>query len=107
MPDAVRAVLGGFLVLAAAVWIGGFVTPTVVARAARAAIAPAERIAFFRRVGRSQAVVAGLAFAVGLASGTSLLYGRTWNGVLTATVAVAAGLVVATMLGVAQARHMT
>lgn len=107
MPDLVRATLSGVLVLAAAVWVGGFVTLVVVARVARQTVGPAERVAFFRRLGRGYAVVAGPALAVALASGASLLYDHRWDGMLVATLIVAAALVAATLVGVAQARQMT
>lgn len=107
MPELARATLGGVLVLAAAVWVGGFVTLVVVARVARQTVGAAERVAFFRRLGRVYGVVAGLALTLALASGASLLYDHRWDAVLSATAIVAAALVVATVVGVGQARHMT
>lgn len=106
-PSAAHAALVGVLVLATAVWVGGFVALVVVARAARHAVSMPERIAFFRAVGRSYGVVAGVALVVGLASGAVLLAGRSWTGSLVATVVVAGLLVAATVVGVAQARRMT
>lgn len=107
MPEAARATLTGLLVLAAAVWVGGFVTLVVVARVARDTVGAAERVAFFRRLGRVYAVVGGLALALALASGAGLLYDHSSNGVVVATAIVAAALVAATVVGVGQARQMT
>lgn len=107
LPETARAALAGVLVLAAAVWLGGFVTLVVVVRVAHQTLGPAERVAFFRRLGRRYGMVAGLALALALATGASLLYQRRWDGPLTATAVVAAGLVAATVLGVTQARQMT
>lgn len=107
MPDAVRATLGVVLVLAAAVWVGGLVTLVVVTRVARRTVGPAERVAFFRQLGRVYLIVGGLALALALASGAGLLLGRPWNGLLIATAAGAAALVATTVVGVIQARQMT
>ncbi len=107
MPDTARATLAGVLALAAAVWVGGFVALVVVARVARQTVGPAERVAFFRRLGRVYGAVGGLALGLALASGASLLYDHRWDSRLTATAIVAAGLIAATVVGVAQARRMT
>lgn len=107
MPEAARVALGGVLVLAAAVWVGGFAALVVVAGVARQTVGPAERVAFFRGLGRTYGMVAGLALVLALASGAGLLYGHPRDGLLTATAIVAAGLVAATVVGVAQARRMT
>ena len=68
---------------------------------------PAERIAFFRGLGRSYGVVGGLSLLVALGTGAALLGGRTWSATLTITTLAAATLVVATVVGVVQARRMT
>ena len=91
------------LVLATAVWIGGLVAIFVVARVADATLAAAERVAFFRGLGRAY----GLADGVALASGAVLASRYRWDGDLAANLVVAAGLVAATAAGVAQARQMT
>jgi hypothetical protein len=105
--SALHTALVGVLVFAAAVWVGGFVTLVVVARAARHTIGAAERVAFFRALGRGYGVVSGVALLVGLVSGALLLAGRPWTGPVIATVAVAALLVAGTVAGVAQARRLT
>lgn len=93
--------------LAAAIWVGGFVALVVVTWVARVTLEPAARVVFFATLGRGYGVVGGLALLVGLATGALLLAGRPWDGVLVATVTVAALLVVSTIVGVAQAHRMT
>lgn len=107
MPHEVRAALAGVLILAAAVWIGGFVAIVVVARVASRTLGPAERVPFFRALGRTYGVVGTVALAVALGTGTSLVYGRPWDGALIATVVVAVALVATLATGVVQARRMT
>lgn len=107
MSHEVRAALAGVLILATAVWIGGFVAIVVVARAARRALGPAERVAFFRALGRTYGVVGTGALVVALGTGASLVYGRPWDGALVAAVVVAAALVATLAAGVVQARRMT
>jgi uncharacterized membrane protein len=107
MPHEIRVALVGVLILAAAVWIGGFVAIVVVARVAGRTLGPAERVAFFRALGRTYGVVGTVALVVALGTGVSLVYGRPWDGALIVTVVVAAALVAALATGVVQARRMT
>ncbi|HVV20428.1 MAG TPA: hypothetical protein VHF06_13400 [Pseudonocardiaceae bacterium] len=106
-PSAPHSVLVGLVVFAAAVWVGGFVALVVVARAARRTIGAAERVAFFRVLGRGYGAVSGVALLVGLASGALLAAGRPWTGPVIAAVVVAVLLVAGTGVGVAQARRLT
>jgi hypothetical protein len=107
MPPTAEATLAAVLVLATAVWAGGLVAIFVVARVAHRTLGPAERIAFFRSLGRAYGLVGGTALVVALASGAVLASRHPWDGQLTASMAVAAGLVIATVGGIAQARRMT
>jgi uncharacterized membrane protein len=93
--------------LAASIWVGGLVAIVVVARAASATLEPAQRVAFFRALGRSYGVVGSVALLVALATGALLLHGHPWDGLLIATALAAAALLVATAVGIAQARAMT
>jgi uncharacterized membrane protein len=102
-----ETVVAGFFAFAAAIWVGGFIAIGVVARAAAPTIGPADRVAFFRALGRSYGVVGGVALVVALGTGAVLLSGRPWDAALISTVAVAAALVLATVTGVLQARRMT
>jgi uncharacterized membrane protein len=109
LPQQADAALTGVLVFAAAVWVGGLVAIFVVARVARRTLRPAERVAFFRCLGRAYGPVGGLALALALVSGAVLLSGHPWDGQVTAaTAAAAAGCLVAvTVAGVMRARRMT
>jgi uncharacterized membrane protein len=93
--------------LAASIWVGGLVAILIVARAASATLDPAARVAFFRALGRSYGVVGSVALLVALATGAALLRGHPWDGLLIATAIAAATLLVATGVGMAQARAMT
>ncbi|MGH3245473.1 MAG: hypothetical protein ACRDOI_04560 [Trebonia sp.] len=107
LPRAAETPLVAVLLLATAVWIGGLVVIFVVARVAHATLGTRERVAFFRGLGRTYGVVGGVALAVALASGAILAATYRWDGRLTASAVVAAGLVAATGAGVVQARQMT
>ncbi|MBS1887389.1 MAG: hypothetical protein JSU06_09390 [Actinobacteria bacterium] len=93
--------------LSAAIWIGGLVAIFVVARAASATLDPPQRIAFFRVLGRTYGIVGTIALLVALASGAILLAGHPWDALLLATAIVAAALLLALAVGMAQARAMT
>ncbi|MCO5173218.1 MAG: hypothetical protein M9914_03420 [Trueperaceae bacterium] len=95
------------LVVSASVWLGGLLTMPVVARAASATLAPLDRVAFFRALGRAYLPVGGSALTLALLSGAVLLREREWDGLLVASAITAAALVGALALGVAQARRMT
>lgn len=99
--------LEGFLVFAAAVWVGGLVAIFVVARVAQRTLQPRERVAFFRGLGRAYGPVGGIALAVALGCGAALLSGHAWDGALIAATVLAACLVGVTVAGVVQARRMT
>ncbi len=107
MPPSAETSLTAVLVLATAVWIGGLVAIFVTARVAHATLGVAERVTFFRGLGRAYGPVGGVALAVALASGAALASERSWSGQLTASAAVAAALVAVTAAGVVQARRMT
>ncbi len=107
MSATVQVVLAGLLVLSASIWVGGLVTIAVVARAASGTLTAADRVAFFRALGRSYGIVGGCALVVALGTGAGLLAGRQWDAALIVAAAVAAALVVVTAVGVLQARRMT
>lgn len=101
------AVVTGILILASCVWVGGLVTIAVVARAASRALEPPARVALFRVVGRMYNVVGNTALAVAFGAGAYLVYGRPWDGRLTAAAVLATVLTAALGVGIAQARRMT
>lgn len=101
------AVLTVILLLATAVWLGGFVAIAIVARVAARTLDPAARVDFFRALGRTYAVVGPAALVIAYAAGGVLLRGHPWDGVLVTTVAVAAALAAILAAGMVQARRMT
>jgi hypothetical protein len=107
LAQAASQTLAGFLILGAAVWLGGLVAIFVVARVAQRTLQPAQRVAFFRGLGRAYGPVGGLALAGAIGCGAALLYGHAWDGTLIAAVVVTVCLVSVTAAGVAQARRMT
>lgn len=108
MTDTLRAVLLGVFTLGSCVWVGGYVAIAVVARVASRTIEPAQRVAFFRGLGRSYLLVGGSALLVALATGAGLASDHVGDqGLLVATVAVAAVLIVSLVVGVVQARRLT
>ena len=72
-----------------------------------AAGASAQRVVFFRGLGRSYLLVGTPALVVALGTGAALVERHAWDGLLVATAVVAAALVVSLVIGVAQARRMS
>ena len=93
--------------LAASIWIGGFVAIGVVAKVARAQLEPAQRVAFFRHLGRTYLRVGGAALAVALVCGGVLLASGPWTTAKSAAVVLGVCLAAVTVAGVLQARAMT
>lgn len=102
-----HVVLGGFLVLAAAVWVGGIVTLIIVAQVTTRTLEPSNRVAFFRALGKMYGIVAGTALAVALGTGAALVYDRFDEGPVVASGVVTAALVLFLAVGIVQARRMT
>jgi hypothetical protein len=92
--------------LTGSVWAGGLVAIGVAAQSARRELAPDQQIAFFRTLGRSYLRVGGSALIIALACGMALLTRDSWNDEKTATVGVAAALIIVTALAVVQARAL-
>jgi uncharacterized membrane protein len=107
MPDTSQKILLGVFTLASCIWVGGYVAIAVVARVAARVLAPDQRVAFFRGLGRTYGIVGGAALAVALGTGAGLLRDRSWDATVTTTAVLAAALVVASAVGVMQARRMT
>lgn len=101
------AVVTGLLILATAVWLGGIVAIFVVARVASRTLEPAARVRLFRGLGRSYGIVGNTALAVAYGCGAYLVYGRPWNGQLTAAAVVATALFGVTAAGIVSARRMS
>ena len=92
--------------LAAAVWVGSLAALAVVTRVARKTLEPQTRVAFFRALGRRYGVVGGGALVIAIGTGAILLRDQDWTGALTVLTVLTAALVLATLLGIAQARHV-
>lgn len=107
MSDTAQTILLGVFTLATSIWVGGYIAIAVVAHVAARALPPAERVAFFRSLGRTYGILGSAALVVALGTGGALLSDRRWDAMLTAAVAVAAALVMLTVAGMAQARRMT
>lgn len=93
--------------LAACVWVGGFVAIGVVHRVARRELDAPAGVAFFRSLGRSYGKVGGSALAVAMLTGAALLARHGWDRTAGAAALLALALVLATVAGVEQARRMT
>jgi uncharacterized membrane protein len=100
------AVLTGVLVLAAAIWIGGYVAIAVVARVSARTLSPPARIAFLRDLGRAYGLIGTSALVLALAVGAGLLHAHAWDALVTGAVAVAAALVGSVVVGMTQAHRI-
>lgn len=108
MSSTVHAVLLGVFTLGSCIWVGGYVAIAVVARVASRTLEPAQRVAFFRGLGRSYLLVSGPALVVALGTGAGLASDHAGDyGLLLATLVVAVALIASLVVGVAQARRMT
>lgn len=107
LPFALERTLLGLLMLAAGVWIGGFIAITIVSATSKKSLGTHERIALFRGLGRSYLRVAVIAFVVVTVPGAVLLAFRPWDGYSLAVVLLAVALVIVTALAVRQARQLT
>jgi hypothetical protein len=100
-------VLQFVLVLATSIWVGGLVTIAVVARVTSRTLTAAERVHFFRDLGRTYGPVGGAALLTALGAGATLVVDQPLDGLIVAGSVVAGALMVTTAVGVAQARRMT
>lgn len=94
--------------LAASVWVGSMVCLTVVARVARQVLDGPSQVNFFRGVGRRYGILGTVSLLVALSAGLALAWPPSaWSMTIDAAVALAGLLVIATAVGMAQARAMT
>jgi len=94
-------------ILAASIWIGGYVAVVFVTRIARRRLTPADQIAFFKDFGKTWGIVATSALLVALASGAVLTADHGWTTTATAAAVVAGVLIATTFLGMRQARRIS
>lgn len=106
MPDSVQAIIAVILILAASVWLGGYVAIAVVARVSARVLEPAQRAALFRTLGRTYLVVGGGALVLMYASGAALITAHGWDATAFAAAVLAVVLVVILMVAARQARHI-
>lgn len=103
----VRGILLVLLILASSVWLGGAAGLIVVARSTSATLTAADRVAFFRHLGRRWGIVGTAALLVAYACGLVLLLAVPWTALSTWSVAVAVLLALALAVGIVKARRMT
>src|SRR5690625_596688 len=92
MPAALNAVLSVVLILASAVWIGGYVAVAVVAIVSSKTLEPSQRVTFFKRFGRVYLRVAGSALVMMYVTCWVLLAQTPWSGELVRITAASAAL---------------
>lgn len=107
MSDTVEAVALAVLILATSIWVGGYVAIALVARTASATLRPADRVAFFRALGRSYLRIGLPALFIALITAAWLVRGQDLGALLVTTAGVAVVLVVSLAVAVFQARRMT
>lgn len=107
MSPTANAILLAFLVIGTSVWIGGYVTIAVVARAATRTLNQTDRVAFFRSLGRLYFWVGTPAVVLALSTGAVLARHMRADGRWVAAVVVAAVLLASFAIAVVQARRMT
>jgi hypothetical protein len=94
--------------LSASVWVGSLVCLAVVTSAARKVLDASSQVALFRLVGRRYGIVGTGSLLVAIGVGLTLAWPpKTWSAAFDAAVALAGVLILATALGIAQARRMT
>ena len=95
------------LLLAGSVWLGGYVAIAVVMLAARRALEPAARVAFFRALGRAYLPVGAAALLLMIVFGAALMRELPTSPLSVAIYLVAGGIAAVLAIAVAQARRMT
>jgi uncharacterized membrane protein len=94
--------------LTASIWVGGMVCIAIVAKSARDALDESSQVALFRSVGRRYGIVGTASLLIAIAAGLGLAWPPpSWSRIICAAVILAGILVVATVIGMMQARAMT
>ena len=94
--------------LTASIWVGGMVCIAIVAKSARDALDESSQVALFRSVGRRYGIVGTASLLIAIAAGLALAWPPPlWSRIICAAVILAGILVVATVIGMMQARAMT
>lgn len=92
--------------LAACIWVGGFVVVAVVVWVARRQLCRHEQIAFFRSLGRAIGIVCGGALVIALGTGATLLDEHGWDDAAFVAAALGLALLGLTAAGITQARRL-
>ena len=94
--------------VAASIWVGSLVCLAVVTAAARRVLDTPSQVALFRAVGRRYGLVGTTALLVAIGTGLALSWPpAAWSPITDSAVALAGLLVIASGVGMAQARAMT
>lgn len=94
--------------VAASIWVGSLVCLVVVTAAARRVLDTPSQVALFRAVGRRYGLVGTTALLVAIGAGLALSWPpAAWSPITDSAVALAGLLVIASGVGMAQARAMT
>lgn len=94
--------------VAASIWVGSLVCLAVVTAAARRVLDTPSQVALFRAVGRRYGLVGTTALLVAIGTGLALSWPpAAWSPITDWAVALAGLLVIASGVGMAQARAMT
>ncbi len=94
--------------VAASIWVGSLVCLAVVTAAARRVLDTPSQVALFRAVGRRYGLVGTTALLVAIGAGLALSWPpAAWSPITDWAVALAGLLVIASGVGMAQARAMT
>jgi hypothetical protein len=94
--------------LAACIWVGSLICLALVANVARKVLGGPSQVTFFRAVGRRYGMVGTGSLLVAIGAGLALAWPpASWSSTIDAAVALAGVLVLATAVGMIQARQMT
>jgi len=94
--------------LAACIWVGSLVCLALVANVARKVLDGPSQVTFFRAVGRRYGMMGTGSLLVAIGAGLALAWPpASWSPTIDAAVALAGVLVLATAVGMIQARQMT
>lgn len=104
---ATNAPLVAVELIATSIWVGSLVCLAVVANVARAVLDTSSQVSFFRAIGRRYAIVGTGALLVAIGAGLALAWPpSSWSDTIDTAVALAGVLVLATVVGMVQARGM-
>ncbi len=92
--------------ITASIWIGGYFAVIVVTRITRRSLPRADQIVFFRHLGQIWGGIASIALGLAIITGVTMLIRAGWPTGSTLAVVVAGAIVLATAVGVRQARML-